>query len=83
MSQCRKNSMRDILIGKRWVCLERCTLHRQHAAYLSRQEWPGEKYTPCSPPGQSLNLLPRVQDGEHMYTCDRFILIYGKTNTIL
>jgi len=24
-----------------------------------------------------------VQDGEHMYTCDRFILIYGKTNTIL
>ena len=25
----------------------------------------------------------RVQDGEHMYTCGRFILIYGKTNTIL
>ena len=25
----------------------------------------------------------RVQDGEHMYTCDRFMLIYGKTNTIL
>ena len=24
----------------------------------------------------------RVQDGEHMYTCDRFILIYGKINTI-
>ena len=24
----------------------------------------------------------RVQDGEHMYTCGRFILIYGKTNTI-
>ena len=24
-----------------------------------------------------------VQDGEHMYTCSRFILIYGKTNTIL
>ena len=23
-----------------------------------------------------------VQDGEHMYTCDGFILIYGKTNTI-
>jgi len=21
----------------------------------------------------------RVQDGEHMYTCGRFILIYGKT----
>ena len=25
----------------------------------------------------------RVQDGEHMYTCGKFILIYGKTNTIL
>ena len=24
-----------------------------------------------------------VQDGEHMFTCGRFILIYGKTNTIL
>ena len=25
----------------------------------------------------------RVQDREHMYTCGRFTLIYGKTNTIL
>jgi len=25
----------------------------------------------------------RVQDGEHMYTCGGFILIYGKTNKIL
>jgi len=25
----------------------------------------------------------RVQDGEHMYTCGGFILIYGKTNTIM
>ena len=25
----------------------------------------------------------RVQDGEHMYTCGGFILIYSKTNTIL
>ena len=24
----------------------------------------------------------RVQNGEHMYTCSGFILIYGKTNTI-
>ena len=24
----------------------------------------------------------KVQDGEHMYTCGRFILKYGKTNTI-
>ena len=25
----------------------------------------------------------RVQDGEHMYTCAGFILIFGKTNTIM
>ena len=25
----------------------------------------------------------RVQDGEHMYTCDGFLLIFGKTNTIM
>ena len=25
----------------------------------------------------------RVQDGEHMYTCGRFILIYRTTNTML
>ena len=25
----------------------------------------------------------RVQDGEYVYTCGRFMLIYGKTNTIL
>ena len=25
----------------------------------------------------------KVQDGEHMYTCDGFILIFGKTNTIM
>ena len=25
----------------------------------------------------------RVQDGEHMYTCGGFIVIFGKTNTIL
>ena len=24
-----------------------------------------------------------VQDREHMYTCGRFMLMYGKTNTIL
>ena len=25
----------------------------------------------------------RVQDGEHVYTCGRFMLIYGKINKIL
>ena len=25
----------------------------------------------------------KVQDGEHMYTCGAFILIFGKTNTIM
>ena len=25
----------------------------------------------------------RAQDGEHMYTCGRFILIFGKINAIM
>ena len=25
----------------------------------------------------------RVQDGEHMYTCGGFILMFGKTNTVM
>ena len=25
----------------------------------------------------------RVQDGDHMYTCGGFILIFGKTNTVI
>ena len=25
----------------------------------------------------------RVQDGEHMYTCGGFILIFGNTNTVM
>ena len=25
----------------------------------------------------------RVQDGEHVYTCGGYMLMYGKTNTIL
>ena len=25
----------------------------------------------------------RVQDGEHMYTCSGFILIFGKSNTVM
>ena len=25
----------------------------------------------------------RVQDGEHVYTCGGFMLMYGETNTIL
>ena len=25
----------------------------------------------------------RVQDGEHMCTCGRFILIFGKSNTVM
>ena len=25
----------------------------------------------------------KVQDGEHVYTCGGFMLMYGKTNTIL
>ena len=29
------------------------------------------------------NLLMRMKESEHMYTCGGFILIFGKTNTIM
>ena len=32
---------------------------------------------------EKIGLKLNVHDGEHMYTCDGFILIFGKTNTIL
>ena len=25
----------------------------------------------------------RVRDGEHMYACGRFVLIFGRTNTVM
>ena len=27
--------------------------------------------------------IKKAEDGEHMYTCGGFILIFGKTNTIM
>ena len=35
MSHCRKNSVRDKVIGKKWIYLERNTLHRQSVGHLS------------------------------------------------
>ena len=37
----------------------------------------------CNLPILIQEAIERVQDGEHMYTCGRFILIFGKTNTIM
>ena len=43
----------------------------------------------CIPVADSFQYLAKpiqyckVQDGEHMYTCGGFILIFGKTNTIM
>ena len=36
----RKNSVRDKVIGKNWIYLERYTFHRQNAVYLKRQDRP-------------------------------------------
>ena len=30
-----------------------------------------------------MNLERGLQEGEHVYTCGEFMLMYGKTNTIL
>ena len=36
MSYCRKNSVRDQVIGKKWIDTERNTLHRQECGPLQR-----------------------------------------------
>ena len=38
MSHRRKNSVRDKVIGKKWIYLERNTLHRHNVGHLRRQE---------------------------------------------
>ena len=40
MSHRRKNSVRDKVIVKKWICLERNTLHRQSMSHLRRQAQP-------------------------------------------
>ena len=35
----RKNSVRDKVIDKKWLYLERNTLQRQSVGHLRRQEW--------------------------------------------
>ena len=36
----RKNSVRDKVIGKKWIYLERNTVHRQSVGHLRRRERP-------------------------------------------
>ena len=37
---CRKNSVRDKVRGKKWIYLEKKTLHRQNVGHLRRQNMP-------------------------------------------
>ena len=53
MSRHRKNSVRDKVVGKKWIYLERYTFHRQNAVRLKRREWPWERYTPQTERGPS------------------------------
>ena len=46
-------------------------------------EPPGKPQDSLLYPVESTDNLTAIQDGEHMYTCGGFILIFGKTNTIM
>ena len=39
MSHLRKNLVRAKMVGKKWIYLERNTLHRQSMGLLRRREW--------------------------------------------
>ena len=73
--------------GMIWVNgIETCIL-----SYVKRIASPGSTETGCSglvhwddPEGWYGEGDGRgVQDGEHVYTCGGFMLMYGKTNTVL
>ena len=42
----KKNSVREKVIGKKWIYLERYTFHRQQAVCLKKQEGLWEKHIP-------------------------------------
>ena len=48
------------------------------AGCLGLVHWDGPEEGWCGEGGGR-----RVQDGEHMYACGGFILMFGKTNTIM
>ena len=48
---------------------------------LEWEPWVGKKVVDNERENTTLSLT--VQGGEHMYTCGGFILIFGKTNTIM
>ena len=80
--------MREGEVGVIWEnVIETCII-----SYMKRVDSPGLMYdTRCmglvhwdDPEGWYREQGGRrVQDGEHVYTCGRFTLIYGKTNIIL
>ena len=78
-------------INTREICLRKIQ-NNTYISYMKRVASPGSMHdTGClglvhwNDPGgwYGEGGGRRVQDGEHMYTCGGFILMYGKTNTIL
>ena len=53
MSHHRKNSVRDKMIGKKWIYLERYTFRLQDVVHLKRREQPWKKHIPQTECGLS------------------------------
>jgi len=95
----RKESIHSLLVGMQisvatrvWRCLKMLKIETCKISCMKRDANPGSMHdTGClglvhwaDPEGwYGEGGGRRVQDGEHMYTCDGFILIFGKTNTIM
>ena len=77
---------RQIFVGKVMSLLFNM-LSRFVIAFLPRSEHPliSRLQSPSAVILEPKKMLysNRVQDGEHMYTCGGFILIFGKTNTVM
>ena len=51
--------------------------------FISLSKGPSRVFSSPRIQKHQFSSLLRVQDGEHMYTCGGFILIFGKTNAVM
>ena len=67
MSQHRRNSARGIMIGKKWIYLERYTFHRENVVCLKTQERSWEKHSPQTVWATQKARDPETWDGQFLW----------------
>ena len=76
LQKIKKQYWQEAYLPLKDLCTFQCNLSMQDTGCLGLVHWDDPEGWYGEGEGR------RVQDGEHMYTCGGFILIFGKTNTI-